>query len=81
MGAGLRLRTGDVTVLADYDQHARIRGGDPERTMDAAATAYLALTVVGTDALLIAADHALRKEPPTTACRSAPTSTTRPSCA
>jgi hypothetical protein len=30
--------------------------------MDAAATAYVALTAAGTDALLIAADHALRKD-------------------
>jgi hypothetical protein len=43
---------GDATVLAEYGQHARIRGDDPERTIDAAATAYLALTTAGTDALL-----------------------------
>ena len=60
--ASLRLRNGDTAVLAAYDQHARIRGGDPERTMDAAATAYVALTAAGTDALLMAAGHALRKE-------------------
>ena len=29
--ASLRLRDGDTTVLADYDQHARITGGDPEQ--------------------------------------------------
>jgi hypothetical protein len=28
--ASLRLRAGDTTVLGEYDQHARIRGGDPE---------------------------------------------------
>ena len=33
--ASLRLRDGDTTVLADYDQHGRIHGGDPEQTMDA----------------------------------------------
>jgi conjugative relaxase-like TrwC/TraI family protein len=60
--ASLRLRAGDVSVLADYDQHGRIRGGEPEQMMDAAATAYVALTVDGTDTLLIAADHALRRE-------------------
>ena len=60
--ASLRLRAGDATVLADYDQHGRIRGGDPEQMMDAAAAAYLALTVDGTDTLLMAADHALRRE-------------------
>src|SRR5207244_1775400 len=60
--ASLRLRDGDTTVLADYDQHARIHGGDPEQMMDAAAAAYVALTASGTDTLLMAADHALRRE-------------------
>jgi conjugative relaxase-like TrwC/TraI family protein len=60
--ASLRLRVGDTTVLADYDQHARIRGGDPEQMMDAAAADYLALTLDGTDVLLMTADHALRRE-------------------
>ena len=60
--ASLRLRDGDTTVLADYDQHARICGGEPEQMMDAAAAAYVALTADGTDTLLMAADHALRRE-------------------
>ncbi len=60
--ASLRLREGDTSVLAEYDQHARIRGGDPERMIDAAAADYLALTLDGTDVLLMAADHALRRE-------------------
>ena len=60
--ASLRLRDGDTTVLADYDQHGRIIGGDPEQMMDAAAAAYVALTTDGTDTLLMAADHALRRE-------------------
>ena len=60
--ASLRLRAGDATVLAEYDQHARIRGGDPEQMMDAAAAHYLALALDGTDVLLMAADHALRRE-------------------
>jgi hypothetical protein len=38
-------------VLAGYDQHARIHGGDPGQMMDAAAAAYVALTR-GTDANL-----------------------------
>ena len=42
--ASLRLRDGDTTVLAEYDQHARILGGEPEQMTDAAAAAYLALT-------------------------------------
>jgi hypothetical protein len=60
--ASLRLRDGDPTVLADYDQHGRIQGGDPEQMMDAAAAAYVALTCDGTDTLLMAAEHALRRE-------------------
>ena len=60
--ASLRLRDGDTTVLADYDQHGRILGGDPEQMMDAAAAAYVALTADGTDTLLMAAEHALRRE-------------------
>jgi hypothetical protein len=60
--ASLRLRDGDTSVLADYDQHGRIIGGDPEQIMDAAAAAYIALTAGGTDTLLMAADHALRRE-------------------
>ena len=60
--ASLRLRDGDPTVLADYDQHGRILGGDPEQMIDTAADAYVALTASGTDTLLMAADHALRRE-------------------
>jgi conjugative relaxase-like TrwC/TraI family protein len=60
--ASLRLRDGDVTVLAEYDQHARITGGDPDQVMDAAAAAYVALATAGTDVLLMAADHSLRRE-------------------
>jgi hypothetical protein len=60
--ASLRLRVGDATVLAEYDQHARIRGGEPEQMMDAAAAGYLALSLDGTDVLLMAADHPLRRE-------------------
>ncbi|MGH3224347.1 MAG: MobF family relaxase, partial [Streptosporangiaceae bacterium] len=60
--ASLRLHDGDTTVLTDYDQHGRILGGDPEQMMDAAAAAYVALSADGTDTLLMAADHALRRE-------------------
>jgi hypothetical protein len=60
--ASLRLRDGDVTVLADYDQRGRIVGGEPEQMMDAVAAAYVALAADGTDTLLMAAEHALRRE-------------------
>jgi hypothetical protein len=48
--------------LAEYDQHARIIGGEPEQMIDAAGADYLALTLDGTDVLLMAADHTLRRE-------------------
>jgi hypothetical protein len=60
--ASLRLRDGDAGVLAEYDEHARIIGGDPEEMMDAAAAAYVALSADGTDTLLMAAEHTLRRE-------------------
>ncbi len=60
--ASLRLRAGDASVLAAYDQHGRILGGEPEQMMDAAAAAYVALALDGTDTLLMAADHSLRGE-------------------
>jgi hypothetical protein len=60
--ASLRLRDGDTSVLAEYDHHARITGGEPEQMIDAAAADYVALTLDGTDVLLMAADHALRRE-------------------
>ena len=49
-------------MLAEYDQHSRITGGEPEQMTDAAATAYVALTLDGTDTLLMAAEHGLRRE-------------------
>jgi hypothetical protein len=60
--ASLRLRTGDTSVLAEYDQHGRIIAGDPEQMTDAAAAAYVALTLDVTDTLLMAAEHGLRRE-------------------
>jgi hypothetical protein len=60
--ASLRLHDGDTTVLAAYDEHGRIIGGEPEQMMDAAAAAYVALTVDGADTLLMAAEHTLRRE-------------------
>jgi hypothetical protein len=60
--ASLRLRAGDTSVLAEYDQHGRITGGEPEQMTDAAAATYVALTLDGTDTLLMAANHDLRRE-------------------
>jgi conjugative relaxase-like TrwC/TraI family protein len=61
--ASLRLRDGDATALAEYQRHGRITGGDAELMTETAAADYSALAANGTDALLIAADHALRREP------------------
>jgi conjugative relaxase-like TrwC/TraI family protein len=60
--ASLRLHSGDVSVLSEYDMHGRISGGDPETVMDAAAAHYVACQLEGTDVLLMAADHARRRE-------------------
>jgi hypothetical protein len=60
--ASLRLRAGDVSVLAVYDEHGRITGGDPEQMTDAAARAYVALTLEASDTLLMVQDHARRRE-------------------
>ena len=60
--ASLRLRDGYTAVLAEYDRHGRVIGGEPEQMMDAAAAAYVVLSADGTDVLLMAADHALRRE-------------------
>jgi conjugative relaxase-like TrwC/TraI family protein len=60
--ASLGLRDGDATVLAEYDRHHRITGGPPELLTEAAAADYTALAATDEDALLIAADHQLRRE-------------------
>lgn len=54
--ASLRLRAGDLSVLSEYDQHARIRGGTPEEALDQAAAAYVAGYLAGSDVLLMVAD-------------------------
>jgi ATP-dependent exoDNAse (exonuclease V) alpha subunit len=60
--ASLRLRDGDATVVEEYARHSRIVGGGPDLMTETAAADYTALAANGTDALLIAADHALRRE-------------------
>jgi len=52
--ASLRLRQGDVSALAEYDDHGRIRGGDPDEVMDAARAMYVPHYISGTDVELIA---------------------------
>jgi hypothetical protein len=55
--ASLRLRAGDASVLADYDMHGRIRGGDPEQVMDAAVRDAVAERLAGRDVLLLARER------------------------
>jgi conjugative relaxase-like TrwC/TraI family protein len=52
--ATLRLRTGDTTVLADYEQHGRLRDGTPEEATEQAYRGWLADYLDGTDTLLMA---------------------------
>jgi len=52
--ATLRLRAGDVTVLADYRDHGRLRGGTAEEVTEQAYRGWLADHLDGTDTVLIA---------------------------
>jgi conjugative relaxase-like TrwC/TraI family protein len=52
--ATLRLRDGDVTVLADYRDHGRLRGGTEEEATEQAYRGWLADYLDGTDTILIA---------------------------
>jgi conjugative relaxase-like TrwC/TraI family protein len=60
--ASLRFRGGDTSVLAEYDARGRILGGPADDMMEHAAHRYVALTLTGTDVLLMARDHAHRRE-------------------
>lgn len=51
--ASLRLRLGDTSVLAEYEDRGRLRGGTIEEMQDAAVRGYLADTLDGLDSLLI----------------------------
>ena len=52
--ATLRLRAGDVTVLAEYEEHGRLRGGTPEEAAEQAYRGWLADYLDGKDTLLMA---------------------------
>jgi hypothetical protein len=52
--ATLRLRAGDITVAALYEEHGRVRGGAPEEAIDLACRAFLADHLAGKDSLLLA---------------------------
>ena len=52
--ATLRLRAGDVTVLAEYEEHGRLRGGTPDEATEQAYRGWLADYLDGKDSLLMA---------------------------
>jgi len=60
--ASLRLRAGDAAVLAEYDDHGRIRGNPPAEAMEDARRLYVARYVQGTDVELIIHSNALVRE-------------------
>jgi hypothetical protein len=55
--ASLRLRAGDASVWDEYDQHGRIRGGDPDAILDEACELYIANYLAGRDTLLMIHEH------------------------
>ena len=52
--ATLRLRAGDVTVLTEYQENGRLRGGTPEEATEQAYRGWLADYLAGLDSVLIA---------------------------
>jgi len=52
--ASVRLRAGDLGVIAVYDRHGRIRGADAEAARENAASAWLADHLRSKDMLLLA---------------------------
>ena len=60
--ASLRLRLGDATVLDEYDQHGRIRGGPLEQMTEEAAKAYVASYLAGENALLMTQERDRARE-------------------
>jgi len=60
--ASLRLREGDVTVLAEYREHGRLHAGQAEDILEDAARAYLHDRLNGQDTLLMAGTDAMAAE-------------------
>jgi ATP-dependent exoDNAse (exonuclease V) alpha subunit len=52
--ATLRLRMGDVTVLTEYQENGRLRGGTPEEATEQAYRGWLADYLSGLDSVLVA---------------------------
>jgi conjugative relaxase-like TrwC/TraI family protein len=55
--ASLRLRDGDASVLAQYEQHGRLRSGDMAEMSEAAVRGYLADVVAGRESVLVVKDN------------------------
>jgi conjugative relaxase-like TrwC/TraI family protein len=60
--ASLRLRDGDVSALAEYDQRGRITGGSREQMTEAAVSRWLADHLSGKDTVLLATTNAQAAE-------------------
>ena len=60
--ASVRLRAGDVDVLAVYDAHGRIRGGTEQEMTAAAVRGYLADVLEGHSSVLVVRDNASAAE-------------------
>ena len=56
-GASLKLRSGDYSAIADYDQHARLRHGSYLDMVDQAYSAWQSDIQSGKSSILIAADN------------------------
>jgi hypothetical protein len=53
--ASPRLRTGDISVFAVYEEQGRLRGGSPDEAMELACRAFTADHLAGKDSLLLLA--------------------------
>jgi conjugative relaxase-like TrwC/TraI family protein len=56
--ASVRLRDGDLTAVAAYDRHGRIRGADEDAAYERASAMWLADHLRGKDVLLLAGSNA-----------------------
>jgi hypothetical protein len=60
--ASLRVRDGDASVLAVYERHGRLRGGDGEEMRERAYQNWLADHLAGKDSLLLASTNKVAGE-------------------
>jgi ATP-dependent exoDNAse (exonuclease V), alpha subunit - helicase superfamily I member len=56
--ASLRLRAGDTSVIAEYEDRGRLHGGTKDEMQAAAVRGYLADTLAGKESLLIVGSNA-----------------------